>query len=618
LSGPIGTGKTTLFELIKYCLGGNARLTPAVQEHVLRAEVMVSLQGEQFILSRIVGRGSDTVTISDGRSRDFIGEYPATRVRIAPEKPTIGDVLLERLGFPPNLSVTTRARTQRLSFGNLFSFIYVEQREIDRSIAKNADTWADPARKAMFELLFNLRDGTAMELDRDLNEARESEREARLQLQAIDQFLSDTQVESRISAERQLESSRHRLRLARHTQADLHNATTPLRREFSVLRDLVTTKRSTLDSLAATRRALEEDATRYSAFIVELEGQIAELDRQATAVSYLAPIEFHTCPRCAQALKGRTAPEDTCRLCLQPEVESTAFPVSPPPEERASLTSQLSEVQELREHARRELRRLDEQVRHGRADLRALEERLDIQTSNFLSPRLEKFTEVAVAIAESSASVANLEQMLTMWDRRQDMLLASERAAGAAKRLSEAVREARKELTQARTHLIETLSNDYALLISEVGLPIDGDPRVSDRDYLPYVGDTRFDRVSTGGIATVLVTAYWITLLATALRERTTLYPSLLILDTPRKSTGTNEHALIAAVYRQLDVLAAVSGNRMQVIVADNDVPDTISSTWQTLEFDYDHPTLFPVPHPGPNRVTPLDASEDHDETQYS
>lgn len=63
-------------------------------------------------------------------------------------------------------------------------------------------------------------------------------------------------------------------------------------------------------------------------------------------------------------------------------------------------------------------------------------------------------------------------------------------------------------------------------------------------------------------------------------------------------------------LYRQLDTLASVYGDRMQVIVADNDIPKDISKRWQDLRFDYDHPTIPTVPHPGPAGVTPIDRDE--------
>ena len=44
----------------------------------------------------------------------------------------------------------------RITFADIFSFMYVQQADINRDIAHSQDSYLDPKRKAVFELLFGI------------------------------------------------------------------------------------------------------------------------------------------------------------------------------------------------------------------------------------------------------------------------------------------------------------------------------------------------------------------------------------------------------------------------------------------------------------------------------
>ncbi|MFN8063142.1 MAG: AAA family ATPase, partial [Vicinamibacterales bacterium] len=50
--GPVGVGKTSLFEMVKYGLGGNGLLSDAVKQVAVRIELDVELETGDFTLSR--------------------------------------------------------------------------------------------------------------------------------------------------------------------------------------------------------------------------------------------------------------------------------------------------------------------------------------------------------------------------------------------------------------------------------------------------------------------------------------------------------------------------------------------------------------------------------------
>jgi hypothetical protein len=112
-----------------------------------------------------------------------------------------------------------------------------------------------------------------------------------------------------------------------------------------------------------------------------------------------------------------------------------------------------------------------------------------------------------------------------------------------------------------------------------------------------------------GGIITATQVAYWISLLTVAVRRGDTFYPALLLMDSPRLALNTAE-ALASALYSRIVNLSGATPGRLQLIVADNEIPDDYRANFPQITFDYDHPTVATIDHPGPAGVTTIENDE--------
>ncbi|WP_330294175.1 ATP-binding protein [Streptomyces griseorubiginosus] len=63
ITGPIGTGKSSLLMLFKHALGGSAMLTPAVRENVLSVQAEVVAGGEHVVLRPVVVKSNETFAV---------------------------------------------------------------------------------------------------------------------------------------------------------------------------------------------------------------------------------------------------------------------------------------------------------------------------------------------------------------------------------------------------------------------------------------------------------------------------------------------------------------------------------------------------------------------------
>lgn len=131
--------------------------------------------------------------------------------------------------------------------------------------------------------------------------------------------------------------------------------------------------------------------------------------------------------------------------------------------------------------------------------------------------------------------------------------------------------------------------------------------------YLPVLNGIVFskDNQLAGGTTTATQVAYWCALLAVAMRHTETAYPAFLLIDSPQLALNA-EINLTTAMYRRLTTQVGVLPGRLQIIVADNELPDDYRSSYTEIDFDYSHPTIFTISHPGPAHVTLIhgDASD--------
>lgn len=138
--GEMSTGKSTIAELINYCLGGSLQKTPAIQSEL----VGVQLQAVLGDTSLLIERNPSTTTSVEVTWERYQKNGRENLPLKAGELPIIGhdiynysDFLLRHLGSPV-LKVRSRkgdpeSTLQRLSFRDLYKFCYLDQPDLDSS-----------------------------------------------------------------------------------------------------------------------------------------------------------------------------------------------------------------------------------------------------------------------------------------------------------------------------------------------------------------------------------------------------------------------------------------------------------------------------------------------------
>lgn len=612
VSGPIGTGKSSLLELLKYALGGNGVITPVVAAEVTYVTVAVKIGNNPLYLRRGIGGGSARVV-------EILDSIDGSIVEVVPVRPkinqdTVGDMLLNVLGIPrvsiPRARSRATSATVPLTFNDLYSYLYVEQKEIDRSVVHHTEVFREPKRRAIFELMFGLADPELLEVEVALGRLRDQSKEADERAQAVRGFLAtSTFAEEETIRQELLRVNDDRVR-ARNDLESLRDEIAQLTENHSGLRDdLAAAERDlhvTRQAVEVCRNEVEYRAQSLSQLHLDRERE----DRTVAALRRLSPLEFVTCPRCLQELDSDRANVGTCIVCLQPD------PVEPPvkieDKDLADLDSQIEDFSELLDRAQKNAENANATYVRAEQRYEIIRKRFDEATASAVTPRFEEISILSANVANAEAEDRRLRELLTFFDQSRELAAEVNRLQGERVEMEARLRELRLRL-QARRSVVERLGGEFDEMIRSLGVPWATHATIDATNYLPLVNGDKYDILAVaGGTKTIVTVAYHLTLLRYALTARDTFLPQMLIIDTPRKNLGANDadQEIGNRIFSQIETLANASPDRVQFIIADNDLPvlrekskRRPTSWYSSIQLSYTTPLLPDVEHPGPEAI---------------
>ncbi|MFF9360855.1 AAA family ATPase [Streptomyces griseoluteus] len=607
ISGPSGSGKSSLLMLLKHAIGGDAILTPAVRDHVhsVCAEILVG--DEHLALKRMIGEsGSDRVDVLDPVTLDL---RESLIIRAEEGKTTLSDRLLSALGFP-RVAIPVRregkAAKANMTFQALFAYVYLEAIYIDTQIVRHQQSYFDGMRRALFEVIFGLTDSVLLDLKQRSAQLLTDMKTKTAEHENVSNFLraSDSRSDDALRAE--LGGLRETLALAECALGALRSeleessaADAVLRQE---LQQAVAAARDAGQEVVAARELLEA----RESVVAQVELDRLRLDRSATAIEKLSPFDFVICPRCMQRLEGRPVQEDHCIVCLQHDPPDESVDSAAIQQTREALERQLSDARAVLDADAQVLAAARDRAQQADFLCTTLRRELDAQTRDVVAPRFDAIANSSARVAALGASIDAVTQLRDAWARARAIAQEVKDLRATRTRVQADVKT-RSLVLAARGQLVDDLSQVFFNLLAELHLPWVRAAVIDPKTYLPVIDGNPFEslQASGGGITTCVSIAYSLALLEFGLTHPDVLVPSLLIIDSPRKALGNNpdDQERGNRIYGRFKALVDTYGDRVQLIIADNDTAPVPSNTFNTIPLDYNQPMVPGVAHPGPEHT---------------
>lgn len=574
--GPTNSGKTSLSDAISYCLGQKVEWRLAFSKYVTLCVLRIRIGENDYILRRPLGRGGTEIEIFN------IGHELITRIPVKSDKhtpgPTFSDWILGELMLKDVIDSdeirALNSRTARLTFNDVWPYLYRMQSEIDRQIILHAGG-RDGARRALFELLFGLSDPKARLLDARLKECRRSATEQERILRNVQAFFTDTGTPPEKSAAEQEAALR-----------EMERVTTALQHCRAAITEWEKTRRD----LRAQCESAQQAWHRASATLDR--ARAAQHAHPGNAAHPPQPGQRRLpicCPVCSQEISPERAGPTQCVLCLQKAVKSTPTTVAkqtaPVPMDLGRAEEELTRASTVLTQA---LKALED---HGATDpekTRLAVVELTGQQSAFR----ERIKQLAAGIAHSQ--------------RLQELRAGVNAAQEESEHLKHEIATLEQQKGQ-REQILSEIEERLHKEITKIAPPwFNGSVQLDRERYLPLVDGQSFTQLG-GGVKAAINVAYSLALLrhtvtlGTAEKSR---LPCFLIVDAIRKNIGSNDvdkefsARLYWSAFAAGDALLELGLG--QVIVLDNDgPPEKVSSTkaFKSIKLTHEEPLIPGVSH---------------------
>lgn len=599
--GPIDRGKSSMVDCIDFVLGSSVRFKGAVDDQLVAVKAGMQIGDEEVFLHRSRRR------LGVVRVEDLAGDEIATlHLNASGDQQELSDWLLARLDLDDAFASVRLPHDRRLSFASdLLPYLHIRQEDIDRFVIRPQTSADDTARLAVAKLLLKLINPASERLGARIHDLNNEIRNKQRKADQVRDFLNaspetnsgtldadlDRLRDDETQAAQRLKSLRDRARAATQFAEQRQQQVERVRQRLATAEDGVDW---------ALRRHREK-----STALAQIDASLAELGEVAAASSEdreRLALLYDACPACETDLSSRAVPTGRCSLCTEP------LP-------GAAQHKEKQQLQRARERLVPEVAELEQNVTRARhaADLAreqlALARRaVDEDTADAVTPYVDAVTAAATELEALRSELTTLERLKEPHRRlseRQEEI----------NRLSVELDQAREQQVRVGAELnkpddvLQRLNNLFGRVVSEFRLPwATGRARLDRDTLLPMVDDQDFDQRG-GGSRTAVSVAYSLTLMMYALEDPTRFQlPQMLILDSPQKNLGRNDHDqdLATRIYRWIidyfEVRREALGGRyetFQLVIVDNNIPTAVRSGFDTLiQFKDPHGFIRDLDHP--------------------
>lgn len=617
IHGEMSTGKSTIAELIDYCLGGSLQRTPAIQSELVGVQLQ-ALAGDTALL---IERNPNTIT-SVEVSWERAGEFGRENLPLAAgEFPVVGDeiynysdFLLRTFGMPV-LKVRKRkgdpeSALQRLSFRDFFKFCYLDQPDLDSSFFLLDQPIRQEKSKDVLRYVLGLHSDRLNALQAELSEARQEQRTMREAAKQIDEFLQRYGFSSKATIEAEIDrlnEEEEKLDQEIDSQSkDAFSASTVAEEDQTQISALS----NSIASKSAAITDIEQRLKEQESLIAEFLAMKFKIARSSTASELLKGAMFHACPACGTEISSKSDGAH-CVLCKSDLAEAPGGLQS----DSAVMERDLSDrIDDLKRSVQRLKRSHDRQIE----ELSVLTtKRADAQRSvDFARRQIEsEYMKRARRLESRRGEIREGRRLLVrIMGMPGEVETKLKEADALSIRISELERDIQTEQGrfEAGRQNVQILEKNFHALLRAIHFPeikVDDKVSMNQRTWFPYVHPKgneslawTFSDAGSGGKMVLFKICFALALHQTA-AQRDLPLPQLLIIDSPMKNiTPDINPEIFENFYKELYRLLEGDLASWQCIMIDQTLfepPETFGDYLERrlTQNDPDYPPLISYYH---------------------
>lgn len=564
--GKMGAGKSTILQLIDFCLGNELVETPALQQEFIGAQLGLNLGDYSVLINRDKGTNQVHVEWESNSTKEKINVL----VPINSDKNTksiipntditrLSDLLFYLGGYNPPRVRKSKKREDteliRLSFRDLMWYCYLNQDEIDSSffhLEREAHNFKKLKSRDVMRLILGYHQENVAQLESELFDIRQKKTNLSGTAKQIGVFLEDNNIGNAESINEEIKKLDEELK---KIMLQLDNIDASLKENYQhPVDELKNEARSyaiILDELNSSIHDIEMQIAQRKRLLGEFAAANLKVSRSLEARKTLLDVSFSSCPECGNDIKERIKKTNECSLCLQPYEQNTENNNNNISVLKTDLTSRYNELTDSIERLNYQKDNMIKKLSILEREKVILDEKIQEVQKDYDSIFLAKAKGLERKVGELKSEKESYKKLLPLTKKVTELQNEADELTVDEERLKRNLNEARSKAEEDTTNL-DKLKEYFLDNLINVGLP--GITKsdivsISTKDFIPRVHtsnkddlfETEFSNLGSGGKKTIFKCCFILAIHRLA-AERNVPLPSLLMIDTPMKNISEREN----------------------------------------------------------------------------
>lgn len=591
--GDSDTGKSSILNLINYCLGSNkVDFYDEIEITGKYCLLELALRGIVYTIRRDIFKPNNEIEVfkcSHDKIDEFFPQYFSPNYSKTSEDGYFSDFLLSSMNIPiiklKEAPTKHDSKMVRLSFRDIFKYNFLDQDKIGSKKIFGDNPVLIVKLKETFKLMYNVLDTQILELESIITEKINLKKELENKNKSVSSFLRETEIESLKDLTLKLESIDGELVILNDDLKIIDKEIIKDSEDLNYLRKEIQQKESEISEISQDLNVNQQEIRQNIALRNEYSNDIRKVIATLEVIDKLPRIEDRQadCPVCEQSMSLSKLKEHF--------TNSDATSIKG---ELNGLKRRKKEIAKIYDVLKESIENKEHHIKTRTKELEELRYLLDKQSIDIVSPFINRRDALSHRAGNLESDRKNLKHFYKI--RIQQSINDDE-----IKDLDGKINEHNETLKTLKENapklddVFKVLGLKLKDFVNFVGVKNTQNVTISPKTYLPNIRNREYEEITSGGVRTITSVGYFISLMLYA-SENSVNSPSFLMIDTIAKyigktkdkdlietdlkediAEGMNDSRKYENIYEYLISLNK-SSNSFQMIIVDNDIPESLKS----------------------------------------
>lgn len=596
--GDADTGKSSILRLIYYLLGGKkVKLDEEISSSVINAILEISINGKPYCISRDIFNSSRDIDVYSCVYSELASNYPQkykSNVSKSDEgNKSLSDFLLDTLELPSvrlkQAPTKDSSETARLSFLDLFKFMYLDQDDVGSASMLNIGNYVlETKNREVFKYIFSVLDSNISDLETDISKKSAEKTSLTERYKAISNFLTETEFKESEDLDKDIDDIDDIKEELNDRLTDLNKRMTSDNALYEGLKDALNTINLNIEEQEEVKKISLRNIERFTRLHNDYKNDIGRLKASLSSKEIIGKDiqEKINCPICDNIVE---IPDISEKFDVPSDQKLKS--------ELTSITRRSRDLQQLIPDNRTDLEKANLYLDKLYKEKMKAKQIMDEELASSVSPYLAERDSIIKEMAQLEERRDKFVHSLKVRNQQSSISNKIENLASAIQKLKIKVDQL-KEHSPSLDDIHLSLGSDLNTFIRKVKINNPHGIKIDQKTFLPVVRDVEYRNINSGGLRTIISIGYLVSILNQKLRGDTNL-PGLLMIDTvgkflgktPEDSESHDENQLEDGdgvsdpeKYKNLfetliDISSAFDDNNKlcQIFLVDNDIPPEVA-----------------------------------------